>query len=61
MPSRYAQRESGQSAYEVIRGKNPVTAKAAFGERILYMPKLSDEQQPRFSSGVFLGAPEKME
>ena len=53
--TRYAKRESGKSAYEEIRGKNTVTAIAAFGERILYMPKLNDKQQPRFSSGVFLG------
>ena len=54
--TRYSKKDSGKSAYEDIRGKAPSTPIAAFGERILYMPKLEDKQQARFSSGIFVGS-----
>ena len=53
--TRYSKKESGKSAYEDIRGKESSTPIAEFGERICFMPKTSDKQQARFSSGIFLG------
>ena len=53
--TRYSKDSSGKTSYEEIRGKGSSTPIAAFGERILFMPKLEDKQQSRFSSGIFLG------